>query len=68
MTAQDHLALIESVLQKRLAGDAYESYSEGEARFHGTPLEKLYDIRSRLQQEITLNTGGMFRLADISPV
>lgn len=63
MTAQEHLDLIDAVIEKRLRGDAYESYSEAEARFGGTPLEKLYSLRTDLQQEIAASAGGNFRLA-----
>jgi len=61
-TAAEHLALINAVITKRLSGDGYESYSEEEKRFRGTPLTELYDLRDRLQQEVTGSNGGQFRL------
>ena len=51
MTAAEHLALIDAVIAKRLAGDAYESYTEAQAAFRGTSLVDLYDIRDRLISE-----------------
>ena len=45
MTAAQHLALIDSVIQKRLEGCGMESFSEAEARFKGATIEQLYSIR-----------------------
>lgn len=58
MTAAEHLALIEAVIEKRLRGDAYESYTEAQAQFRGTPLEKLYEIRADLLAEQQAEAAG----------
>lgn len=63
MTASQHLALINAVIAKRLAGDAYESYSESEKQFRGTSLGELYRIRSDLIAEDAAGAGN-FRLAE----
>jgi hypothetical protein len=63
LTAAQHLDLIDAVIAKRLAGDAYESYSEQEKRFQGTSLEKLYAIRTGLVSETSQDGSGSFRLA-----
>lgn len=61
-TAQEHLDLINEVITKRLNGDAYESYRTSQRQFFGTPIEKLYDLRDRLTQEVNAANGGSFRL------
>lgn len=48
-----YLALIESVITKRLNGDAYERYSEQELSFEGTSLDELFKIRERLRRTST---------------
>ncbi|HJT34861.1 MAG TPA: hypothetical protein VJ783_22730 [Pirellulales bacterium] len=55
------LATVEAVITKRLAGDAYESYSEQELQFHGTELDTLFKIRERLRR-----TSQPFALAAFS--
>ncbi len=67
-TGAEHLALVNSVISKRLAGDAYEGYSEAEAKFNGTPLSELYKIRTQLTQEVAASTGGCFRLPEIHDI
>ena len=63
MTAAEHLLLIDAVIAKRLAGDAYESYTEAQAAFRGTSLKDLYDIRDRLNAEIGADSSN-FLLAE----
>lgn len=63
-SAQEHLALINAVITKRLNGDAYQAYSEAEQRFEGTSLRDLYDLRDRLQQEANAAGGGSFGLLE----
>ncbi len=62
-TAAEHLDLINSVITKRLRGDAYESYTRSQLEFEGTPLKDLYDLRDRLQREVNA-AGWSFHLAE----
>jgi len=62
MTAAQHLALIDSVIQKRLEGCGMESFSEAEARFKGATISQLYEIRSNLKAEDRADTGASFAL------
>jgi len=64
VTAQEHLDLIDAVIAKRLRGDSYESYSEAEESFSGTPLLDLYTIRDKLRAEVTAGSGGNFSLLE----
>jgi hypothetical protein len=64
LSAAQHLDLIDAVIAKRLAGDGYESYTEQQKAFHGTPLEKLYSIRTALISEASQDSCGTFRLAE----
>ncbi len=64
MATADMLALVEAVITKRLAGDAYESYTRAQLEFRGTPMDKLFEIRAQLRQESTAEAGGCFRLAE----
>ncbi|HEY1068401.1 MAG TPA: hypothetical protein VGE52_19920 [Pirellulales bacterium] len=63
LSPQAHLDLVDEVIEKRLRGDAYTSYSEAGQQFVGTPIETLYEIRTKLQQEVagTSAGGGSFR-------
>ncbi len=62
LTAQQHLDLLDAVIEKRLRGDAFERYTTAERQFYGTALDKLYDLRARMQQEAAATSGGTFRL------
>lgn len=62
-TAAEHLVLINEVITKRLNGDAFESYRTSQRQFIGTPIEKLFDLRDRLQREVNGDGAGTFRLA-----
>lgn len=62
-TAAEHLVLINQVITKRLNGDAFESYRTSQRQFFGTPIEKLFDLRDRLQREANGDGAGTFRLA-----
>jgi hypothetical protein len=54
---------LETVIARRLDGDAYTSYSEGEQSFSGTPLDQLLKMRDDLRQRIAAQAGAQFRLA-----
>ena len=62
MTDADLLNLIESVIAKRLAGDAYESYGDGQLQYRTTPLTDLYRMRSELQGLARGTPFGLARL------
>ena len=62
-TASELLTLVETVIQRRLNGDAYTEYTEAESRFRGTPLSELFDIRDRLRAEAT-SAGASHRLVE----
>lgn len=66
MTDAEHLALVDAVIAKRLAGNAMEEYSEVEMRFKGTSLQALYAIRATLQNTVAAANGGQLRLARIT--
>ncbi len=53
------LELVETAIQARLNGDAYEEYAEGAERFRGASLDSLFKIRAQLQQA----TATQFSLA-----
>jgi len=63
-TASSLLTLIETVIERRLNGDAYTEYTEAESRFKGEPLEKLFDLRDRLRAEVA-STSTQFSLAEV---
>jgi hypothetical protein len=64
-TAASLLELIEAVIEKRLNGDAYESWSDAELEFRGTKLDDLFERRTRLQNEARAESGsGIFRQAE----
>src|ERR1041385_7576153 len=52
VSAQQLLDTVNDVLVKRLNGDAYESYSAHGKQFVGMSLAELYDLRTKLQNEI----------------
>lgn len=52
MSASSLLTLVETVIERRLNGDAYESYTEAEKKFQGTSLKSLMDTRDRLSDEV----------------
>lgn len=54
---------IDAVIEARLSGDAVTEYSVGGDTFRFTPIEKLYDMRERLQNRIGATSGGAFSLA-----
>jgi len=55
------LAAVDAAIQKRLAGDAYEEYTEGGGggdKFRGTALSVLYEMRKDLAAKVAAETGG----------
>lgn len=54
------LAAVDAAIAKRLAGDAYEEYTEGGNggdRFRGTALSTLYEIRKDLAAKVASENG-----------
>lgn len=64
VTTQQLLDACEAALLKRLNGDAYEAYREGEDSFTGASIEELMATRQRLQDQLAAESGTMFSLAE----
>jgi len=64
MTDSEELALVEAAYARRLAGDAYESYTEAEKRFAGASLEWFARRIDQLRERVSLASAGCFRLAE----
>ena len=64
VSAATLLSTVEDVLLKRLNGDAYEGYSAHGKQFQGMSLKELYDLRTKLQQEVNAQSGLSFGLAE----
>ena len=65
LTAQQHLDLIDSVIQGRLNGDAYQGYTApGAKQFQGASLKDLYAIRADLVDAVAAEGGTAFALAE----
>lgn len=62
LSAQQHVDLLDAVIEKRLRGDAFERYTTAERQFYGTPIKDLYQLRRDMQQEAAASGGGMMRL------
>ena len=58
LSAATLLDLIDSVIQARLNGDAYESYAEGTERWQGASLDSLMAERRHLVQQVALEANG----------
>lgn len=58
MTNAEMLALVETAIEKRLNGDAYEEYTEAGNRFKGATLKQLMDIRDDLKAKVEAEGGG----------
>lgn len=63
-STQDLLNQVEQAISTRLAGDSYESYSEGGQHFRGTPLKDLYQLRKDLTEQLAAESGRSFTLAE----
>lgn len=61
------LDLVNEVIKKRLAGDAYNSYSQRARSFEGTTVPELMKMRDELQRKVDAASGSMFRLATPFP-
>ena len=57
-TNAELLALVETAIEKRLNGDAYEAYSEAGNRFQGASLEELFAIRDNLKAKVEADGDG----------
>ncbi len=66
-TAATLLSLLEDVIEKRLQGDAYESYSEAQQEFAGSSLEELFGIRDRLRKEISAGQSSGIKMYLVEP-
>lgn len=66
-TNAELLALVESAIEKRLNGDAYEAYTEAGNRFQGASLEELFAIRDDLQAKVASDSAGIHQLAEPFP-
>jgi hypothetical protein len=66
-TNQEMLDLINAVITKRLAGDAYNSYTAQQQRFEGESLDSLFKTRETLQRMVAAENGGNFSLAQPLP-
>jgi len=62
MDDQTLLALVNACIGKRLSGDAFESYTEQQNQFRGTPLTELYRMRTDLIARVAAASGGDFGL------
>lgn len=56
------LTRIDAVIEARLNGDAVTEYSVGGDSFKFTPIERLYDMREKLQNRVAATSGGAFSL------
>ncbi len=64
LTDEQLLDLINSVLKKRMQGDAYSSYTVQQRQFAGDSNEKLMQMRRELKRDIATNNGGGFSLME----
>lgn len=67
LTPQQHLDLIDAVIEERLGSGAVEAYSEAYDKFRGTSLKDLFEIRTSIRQELAASGSGgnaCFRLAE----
>ena len=58
LSAAALLDAIDLVIQARLNGGAYESYSEGAERWQGASLNALMAERRQLVQQVALEANG----------
>lgn len=65
MSDAELLTQVEAVIQRRMSGQAYDEWSEGDVRFKGTALTELFKIRTQLQQNVAAAAGGQLTLARI---
>lgn len=62
-TDAELLELARTALARRLRGDAYEEYTEGERRFAGAPIRDLNEIIRALESRIaTTSSGNRYQL------
>lgn len=64
LSTQAHLDALDTAIQQRLNGGAYDGYGELGQEFRGAPLEKLYKIREDLLNRLNAEQGNSFGLAE----
>ena len=57
-TDSELLALARTALARRLAGDAYDEYSEADRRFRGLDTDKLYDLVIKMEIRIAASSAA----------
>lgn len=64
ISTQQLLDACEAAILKRLNGDAYEAYREGDESFTGASIESLMESRRTLQEQLAAENGSSFTLAE----
>lgn len=58
LTYAERLELAKTVLDRRLAGDAYDEYNNADRAFKGTPTDKLPGIIEWLERKVIQESSG----------